>query len=89
MTIRRSLSLGSAALLLLLGAMPAAAHDRRAPDAYVTHYLVSDGSVPADLVDPDLVNAWGIVHSPTSPWWVANNERPPRRSTTALARSRP
>ena len=74
MTIRRSLSLGSAALLLLLSAMPATAHDRHAPNAYVTHYLVSDGSVPADLVDPNLVNAWGIVHSPTSPWWVANNE---------------
>ena len=71
--IRRSLALGSAALLLMVAALPASAHDRHAPNAYTTHYLVSDGSVPADLVDPNLVNAWGITRSPTSPWWVANN----------------
>jgi uncharacterized protein (TIGR03118 family) len=72
-TIRRFMALGSAALLLLLAAMPVSAHDRHAPNAYLAHYLVSDGSVPADLVDPNLVNAWGITRSPTSPWWVANN----------------
>ncbi len=22
---------------------------------------------------PNLVNSWGLVHSPTSPWWVADN----------------
>ncbi len=35
--------------------------------------LVSDGSVPATLTDPDLVNPWGLAESPTSPFWVANN----------------
>ncbi|HWC74746.1 MAG TPA: TIGR03118 family protein [Gemmatimonadales bacterium] len=40
---------------------------------YVQHNLVSDGAVPADLVDPDLVNAWGLVASATSPWWVSDN----------------
>src|SRR2546428_4741007 len=35
--------------------------------------LVSDGAVPADLVDAALVNAWGLVASGTSPWWVADN----------------
>src|SRR5213596_1161852 len=40
---------------------------------YRQHNLVSDGAVPADLVDPDLVNAWGLVASATSPWWVADN----------------
>jgi uncharacterized protein (TIGR03118 family) len=25
------------------------------------------------VVDPHLVNAWGLAASPTSPWWVANN----------------
>src|SRR6266700_5648461 len=40
---------------------------------YEQHNLVSDGAVPADLVDPSLVNAWGLVSSATSPWWVANN----------------
>ncbi len=40
---------------------------------YEQHNLVSDGAVPADLVDPVLVNAWGLVASATSPWWVADN----------------
>jgi uncharacterized protein (TIGR03118 family) len=34
---------------------------------------VSDGGVPAAVVDPNLVNAWGLAASATSPWWVANN----------------
>src|SRR5881394_1677236 len=40
---------------------------------YAQHNLVSDGAVPADHVDPALVNAWGLVASGTSPWWVADN----------------
>src|SRR2546430_3714310 len=40
---------------------------------YAQHNLVSDGAVPADHVDPALVNAWGLVASTTSPWWVADN----------------
>ena len=40
---------------------------------YKQHNLVSDGAVPADLVDPSLVNAWGLVASSTSPWWVSDN----------------
>ncbi len=40
---------------------------------YEQHNLVSDGAVPADLVDAALVNAWGLVASGTSPWWVADN----------------
>jgi len=48
---------------------------RTAPSQfYEQHNLVSDGAVPADLVDAAaLVNAWGLVSSPTSPWWVADN----------------
>src|SRR3989441_4502476 len=40
---------------------------------YEQHNLVSDGAVLADLVDPALVNAWGLVASATSPWWIADN----------------
>jgi len=40
---------------------------------YTQHNLVSDGAVPADHVDPALVNAWGLVASGTSPWWVSDN----------------
>src|SRR3989442_5895163 len=54
-------------VLILAFAGPAAAQ------FYVQHNLVSDGAVPADLVDPRLVNAWGLASSPTSPWWIADN----------------
>jgi uncharacterized protein (TIGR03118 family) len=35
--------------------------------------LVSNGDLPAEFVDPHLVNAWGLAHSPTGPFWVADN----------------
>ena len=35
--------------------------------------LVSDGTVKRTLTDDNLVNPWGLAHSPTGPWWVANN----------------
>jgi uncharacterized protein (TIGR03118 family) len=58
----------SLSIVLAFGsACPAAAQ------FYTQHNLVSDGAEPADLVDPNLVNAWGLVASSTSPWWVANN----------------
>lgn len=49
--------------------------DPRFADArfYAQHNLVSDGAVPADLVDPNLVNAWGLVSGPMTPWWIADN----------------
>src|SRR5512140_810457 len=41
--------------------------------AYLRRDLVSDGGVPAEHTDPNLVNAWGLDALPTSPWWVADN----------------
>lgn len=44
------------------------------PGAFFTqHNLVSDGAVPADHFDPNLVNAWGIAFNPFGPVWVADN----------------
>ena len=43
------------------------------PTFYQQHNLVSDGFVSADHTDSNLVNAWGLASSPTSPWWVADN----------------
>jgi uncharacterized protein (TIGR03118 family) len=40
---------------------------------YVQRNLVSDGAVPAEHVDANLVNAWGITHRGSSPWWVSDN----------------
>lgn len=41
-------------------------------NAYQSHNLVSN-VLPADHVDPHLVNAWGVVFNPTGPVWIANN----------------
>lgn len=40
---------------------------------YAQHNFVSDGFIPADHTDPHLVNAWGLVSGPTTPWWIADN----------------
>jgi uncharacterized protein (TIGR03118 family) len=40
---------------------------------YAQHNLVSDGFVPADHIDANVVNAWGLVSGPTTPWWIADN----------------
>ena len=49
-----------------------AAQSEKGNDYRVTN-LVSDEPGEAPLLDPKLVNAWGIAASATSPWWVANN----------------
>jgi uncharacterized protein (TIGR03118 family) len=36
--------------------------------------LVSNQVGVAKHDDPLLVNAWGMVHAPNSPWWIADNE---------------
>ena len=40
---------------------------------YAQHNLVSDGFVPADHINSDVVNAWGLVSGPTTPWWIVDN----------------
>ena len=40
---------------------------------YARHTLVSDGSVPSDFVDPNLVNAWGVAFNPQAVVWIADN----------------
>jgi uncharacterized protein (TIGR03118 family) len=53
--------------LILSGVRPASAQ------FYTQDNLVSDGAVPAEHLDPNMVNAWGLASSPTSPWWISNN----------------
>jgi uncharacterized protein (TIGR03118 family) len=45
----------------------------RSADFVTQTNLVSDGAVPAALVDPKLVNPWGISNLPGSPFWVSDN----------------
>jgi uncharacterized protein (TIGR03118 family) len=68
------------ALLLGLGVLMAATtaayarNDLRShANAYVVTPLVSDVATMAPVVDPNLVNGWGLVAGPTTPWWVSDN----------------
>ena len=51
----------------------AAAEHAAAGTGYSVRNLVSDGFVPAEHTDPNLVNGWGITAGASVPWWVANN----------------
>lgn len=64
---RRSLMVVSLALgVLSLGALRADSPD------FVQTNLVSDISGLATITDSELINPWGVSHSPTSPFWVSN-----------------
>ena len=60
---------GSQRTLVTASAQPA----RGPSQFYLQHNLISDGFVPADHTDTNLVNAWGLVAGPTTPWWIADN----------------
>jgi len=55
----------------IVAASPLSAAER---NAYTVTPLVSDQPGVAPNTDPNLVNAWGLASSPTSPWWVSDNE---------------
>jgi uncharacterized protein (TIGR03118 family) len=42
-------------------------------DPFSQTNLVSDGSVPAANIDPNLINPWGIASSAQGPFWIADN----------------
>ena len=67
----RSLSLPVAMVLLM--ALPVAPAGAAVDNAYAVHPLVSNVAGAAPTTDPNLVNAWGLTASATSPWWVADN----------------
>jgi hypothetical protein len=45
--------------------------------AFAQHYnqtnLVSNVGAPPVVNDSNLRNGWGLVHGPTTPWWIADN----------------
>jgi uncharacterized protein (TIGR03118 family) len=55
-------------LVFLFASPPAAASG-----GYRLDRLVSDVPGKAAVFDPHLVNAWGLVAGPSTPWWVADN----------------
>ncbi len=76
--MNRTLRLGTAAaavaLLVPLGAAPAhAGDDAPAPHFTQVNQVSDDPAEHANILDANVVNAWGLALSPTSPIWVANN----------------
>jgi uncharacterized protein (TIGR03118 family) len=59
-------------VLLLLQLWPVAA-TAQGGGVYHQTNLVSDLPDIARFQDPNLVNAWGLAHSPTGPWQVSDN----------------
>src|SRR5262245_43754398 len=64
---RRLLALLASLALAALLATPVVATSPSAVNAFHVTVLQSDAS------DANLVNGWGIVSGPTTPWWVVNN----------------
>ena len=61
------------AVLAVASAAFAGAAQAAPSDQYVVRNLLSgSAAVPADRIDRNLINPWGLVSSPTSPWWPAN-----------------
>jgi len=62
--------------MLLLAALPGAAFAKANSGSqgfYQQTNLVSDIAGVALFQDTNLVNPWGLSHSPTSPWWISDN----------------
>lgn len=70
---KKKLSIIKAMLLSTLFLLPATSVSA-ASGYYRKTNLVSDIQGTAPTVDTKLVNPWGLSHSPTGPWWIANAE---------------
>jgi uncharacterized protein (TIGR03118 family) len=76
LTLGRSRILAPLAVLvmLLVAALPGAVFAKASsPGFYTQTNLVSDIVGNAQFTDGNLVNPWGLVHGPTTPWWVSDN----------------
>lgn len=69
MTFRFAVVAVAAAASLLAGGAGAGVQD----DKYAVQDLVSDAATGAPATDASLVNGWGLVAGPTTPWWTSNN----------------
>ena len=67
---RLAVAVALAATLVVAGVPASAAVD----NAYTVHPLVADVPGEAQTTDANLLNAWGLVAGPTTPWWVVDNE---------------
>ncbi|HEY2802878.1 MAG TPA: TIGR03118 family protein, partial [Actinomycetota bacterium] len=75
---RRAILATSVTAALAVGSMGAASASgsrsaSSGANSYRVRNLVSDQTGVAAHLDPNLVNAWGLVAGPSTPWWVADN----------------
>jgi uncharacterized protein (TIGR03118 family) len=63
----------SAKLFLMLALALLAAPTVAGAQHYIETDLVSNSATPPVVNDPNLQNAWGLVHGPATPWWISNN----------------
>lgn len=60
-------------LILLIFIVVFVTIQRAQAQAYTQQNLVSNSStIPAGVTDPNLVNPWGLVQGPTSPFWASD-----------------
>ena len=64
--------IGTAGTLISAAAVMAVPAAKADPTAYLAVNLVSDQPGVAPIVDPSLVNAWGIALGSSSPFWVSS-----------------
>jgi uncharacterized protein (TIGR03118 family) len=71
---------GLACAAFTLTTLPAIAHDDdsngngRARSVYESKVLVSNGGLPANFTDENLINGWGVAFNPTGFVWVSSED---------------
>ena len=74
---RRSKKIGAAIKQLIVLVISICLSAFLSTTASAQHYtqtnLVSNQPGVAPTTDPNLQNSWGLVHGPSTPWWVSNN----------------
>lgn len=73
-TLCRSLAVAAGMTLVVLACSDNSTTTPTLPSAYLETKLVADDpSLGATLVDPNLVNAWGLAFSSGGTLWVSDN----------------
>ena len=65
---------------LAIGALTLSALQTQGADFTQTNLVSDIPGLGAKITDPQLVNPWGVSHSPTSPFWISNQ----RQNTATL-----
>lgn len=58
---------------VLLAELLAGARDCAVAPTFIQTNLISNGSVPAEQTDPNVINPWGVSYGPGGPQWISDN----------------